>query len=192
MIKNNIQLRRAVARLHEIRQQISDIQDEYSGFELELLITPLNDEAEELETEIREFQQLRNLALKKAVLGPLKEPILLDNIGELLSKLRIAANLTQQEMADQLGWQQSNISRFENESYHSQTIGKIVEYASSLGIWLHVTPSLTEKVGEIIYRQETISASMGDTVSTSSVPLKHEASDHSFSYSLKGLVSESV
>jgi transcriptional regulator with XRE-family HTH domain len=76
----------------------------------------------------------------------LNKPILIDNISELLSKLRIAANLSQHEMADKLGWEQSNLSRFENENYNSQTISKIVEYVSALGVWLHITPSLTEEI----------------------------------------------
>jgi transcriptional regulator with XRE-family HTH domain len=166
MIKNNTQLMRALARLRAVRQQIEDFQNRFSGTELEILTIPLQDEAEELEAEISEYQALRELSLAEAVQGPLKEPTLLDNIGELLAKLRIAANFTQEELAIQLGWQQSNLSRFESENYHSQTIAKVVEYASSLGIWLHVTPSLTEKLPEVIYGELALTTT-GDIVSTS-------------------------
>jgi transcriptional regulator with XRE-family HTH domain len=166
MIKNNTQLTRAFARLRAVRQQIEDFQNRFSGTELKILTIPLQDEAEELEAEISEYQALCELSLEEAVQGPLKEPILLDNIGELLAKLRIAADFTQEELAIQLGWQQSNLSRFENENYHSQTMAKVVEYASSLGVWLHITPSLTEKLPEVNYGMLALTAK-SDIVSTS-------------------------
>lgn len=145
MIKSDAQLKRAEARLQEIREQIAYLEDRYAGMELQILKSPLVQEEQERESEIEEYQQLRQLSLEEAVEGPLREPVLLDNIGELLAKLRIAADFTQKELAERLGWHQSNLSRFESENYSSQTIAKVVEYAASLGVWLHISPSLTEK-----------------------------------------------
>ena len=148
MIKNNIQLKRATSRLREVRQQVKGLREQYVGIELENYTNPLVDEANELEGEIIAYQKLRELTLEQALRKTLKEPVLLDNIGELLAKLRIASGLTQEDLATKLGWQQSNLSRFESENYNSQTIAKIVEYASSLGVWLLVSPSLTENLPE--------------------------------------------
>ena len=159
MIKNHNQLRRASARLQGVRQQIEDLQDRFGGMELDILKIPLIQETQELETEIMEYRELLQLSLEEAVQGPLRESMLLENVGELLAKLRISSGLTQEELAARLGWQQPNLSRFESENYHSQTVARIVEYAGCLGIWLHISPSLTEEQTEVIYRSEKSSTS---------------------------------
>lgn len=151
MIKNDGQLKRAQTRLGNIAFEIEEVQKKYSKYEQELYIVPLQQEQEELNEEITEYLELRDLPFENAMQGTLKKSTLIDNIGELLSKLRIAAKLTQAQMAAKLGWEQSNLSRFESENYSSQTVSKIVEFASTLGVWLHVTPSLTEKPKEVTY-----------------------------------------
>ncbi len=145
MIKNQIQLRRAHERLSEIGREIQEYQNRYSGVELELYVLPLMDMEDELKEEINEFKSLCRLPFEEAISGPLNKPVLIYNIGELLAKIRIAAKLNQKQLAERLAWDQPNLSRFESENYSSQTISKIVEYASSLGIWLYVQPSITEK-----------------------------------------------
>jgi transcriptional regulator with XRE-family HTH domain len=149
MIKNDLQLKRAKTRLKDIRAEISEYQEEYTGIERDILIYPLMDEKRSILNDIEEFTALRNLPFEKAVVSTLNKPELIDNIGQLLAKLRIAAKLTQQEMAQRLGWDQPNVSRFESETYNSQTIAKVVEYAAALGIWLHVRPSMRENPVEI-------------------------------------------
>jgi transcriptional regulator with XRE-family HTH domain len=151
MIKNNIQLKQTLTRLQEVKQQIDELRNQYSGIELEILTTPLWQEIEDLRDQIEEYEELRDSSLEQAIRGRLRASILLDNVSELLTKLRIAASLTQEELANKLGWQQSNLSRFESESYHSQSIAKVVEYASALDVWLHITPSLAKKLPEVRY-----------------------------------------
>lgn len=167
MIKNKNQLKRAQVRFRFIQDQIEQYQSQYSGIDLELYVLPLMDEKDELLQEIMEYQELRDLSLEENVQGLLSEPIIIDNISELLAMLRIAAKLSQDEFANRLGWKQSNLSRFESENYSSQTVSKIVEFASALGIWLHVTPSLTEKISEFSYRKESQQIPRSGMVSTS-------------------------
>lgn len=165
MIKNDKQLKHAQARLKEVRREIDELERQYSGLQLDIFRTPLVQEKEKREEEIEEYLQLRELSLEEAVVGPLKKPTLLGNVGELLAKLRIAAGLTQQELAERLDWHQSNLSRFESEYYSGQTVAKIIEYATSLGVWLHITPSLTEGPLQVSYRQESIQGTLRDTTS---------------------------
>jgi transcriptional regulator with XRE-family HTH domain len=80
-------------------------------------------------------------------------------------------------MAELLGWEQSNLSRFENENYSSQTISKIVEFASALGIYLHVTPSLTEEPEQPQTQPKIGQINLEETTSTSSESLQFEKSD---------------
>ena len=146
MIKNSIQLKNAEKRLIEIQKEMYNNSLKYSGLELDLYNSGLAVEEEELLDQIIEYKKLVSLPFSDAIDLLFKKPVLIDNIGDLLAKLRIAAKLSQKDMAKRLGWEQSNLSRFESENYNSQTINKIVEYASSLGIWLHVRPSLTEEL----------------------------------------------
>jgi transcriptional regulator with XRE-family HTH domain len=157
MIKSIRQLIEAKRRLRDLRNEISEIDKIYSGIEREMFSVPYLQELEELEDEISEYEQLSDGTLREALRGLLRKPTLIDDIGQLLAKLRIAANLTQTELAERLGWQQANVSRFENENYHSQTVGKIVEYASSLGVWLYVVPEMTELSKNEKYERKTSS-----------------------------------
>jgi transcriptional regulator with XRE-family HTH domain len=144
MIKNENQLNRANERQEEILALLNEYQQEYDGIERDFLVLPLIDEVEEIRNEIEEYIQLRTLPFESAVSETLSKPTLIDDIGELLAKLRLAAKLTQTELSERLGWEQPNLSRFESDNYSSQTIGKTVEFASELGVRLYVIPSLSE------------------------------------------------
>ena len=144
IIKNIAQLKSALARKETIQRELEEY-DKIPDIQNEFYTTPLLIELRGLDEGIDEFNKLTAFPFEMAVEDVLNKPILIDNISELLAKLRIAAKLTQEEMAERLGWDQPNLSRFENENYNSQTLSKIIEYASNLGIWLHISPSLTEE-----------------------------------------------
>jgi len=151
MIKNDNQLRRAQTRLRRVVELIDEYSNKYFGIELDIYTLPLVDEEEELRKEIFLFQKLKELSFEDAIAGPLSEPVLIDNIGKVLTNLRIASKITQAEMANMLDWEQPNLSRFENENYSSQTIKKVVQYASTLGVYLNIFPSLEEIQEDIKY-----------------------------------------
>lgn len=144
MIKNDYQLDATKNRITDLRAQLDDAMRKFSGIELELIAGPIKDEIDKMLGNVQEYESLRDFGLDSAVVSLLGRPTLIDSIGQLLAKLRIAAGLTQEELAERLGWHQSNLSRFESTNYSSQTVPKIVEYASSLDVWLHVVPSLAE------------------------------------------------
>lgn len=147
MIKNDVQLKNSIELLQKIDQNIKEItKDPPSLFPKDFLLEPYLQQYKAVESEIKEYYLLRSIDLKLAVSSALDYPVLLENAGELLAKLRIASKLTQAEMANKLGWEQSNVSRFESENYSGQTISKIIEYANALGIWLHIRPSLNEEI----------------------------------------------
>jgi transcriptional regulator with XRE-family HTH domain len=161
MIKNELQLRQAQNRYNEILKTIEDLEERYSGTRLRIMKSGFVEELTERREEIREYRQLRRLDLEAAIQGPLSEkPALLDNINEFLTKLRIAAGVTQEEIAERLGWHQPNVSRFESEDYGGQTISKVVEYADSLGVWLYIAPSLAGPPPKIAHQREVKSPSI--------------------------------
>jgi transcriptional regulator with XRE-family HTH domain len=151
MIKNDTQAKRTRSRLKRIREELKRLEEKYRGVELEFWAESLREDAAKLQEENREYELLKVVPFQVAVEGILQEPILLENVSELLTKLRIAAKKTQKEMAEELGWQQSNLSRFESEEYSSQTIGKISEYIEALNVWLYLTPALAEHPPRITY-----------------------------------------
>jgi transcriptional regulator with XRE-family HTH domain len=154
MIKNNAQLKSAERTLESIRLSINEYRGKYSDAELDFYVGPMEIEVEELESQIEEYRRLIELPFEQAVKQI--NPILLDNISEVLAKIRISAKLTQAEMAERLGWEQANLSRFENENYTSQTISKIIEFASSIGVWLHIIPTLTEELNTIAFETQPL------------------------------------
>jgi len=142
MIRNDGQALRTRRRIAQIRHEIRGLESEYSGDELDFWASQLRDEEIQLKSELNEYYQLKKMSLEDAVTSILQTPTLLENVGDLLAKLRIAANLTQEEMAKRLGWRQPNLSRFENENYCSQSVNKVSEFAGSLGVQLLVVPGI--------------------------------------------------
>lgn len=146
MIKNDTQLSSTLKRISDLRDEVRALNAQYSEPESHLFTHGLEQEIEELEQRVREYTALRDAHFDLAVEWILRRPVLIERTGELLAKLRIAAGVTQEDLAERLGWHQSNLSRFESENYSAQTVSKIVEYASALGVWLQIFPTLTEKV----------------------------------------------
>ena len=187
MIRNNSQLARAQEILQRYQIQIQGIQEKYSGVELEMLALPIQEEAVRLENEIQEYELLNTLPFENAVNGILKKPVILEQISDLLTKLRIAAGLSQEELASSMGWKQSNISRFENPNYNSHTIAKVIEYAFNLGIQFKVFPTLVEssdlsfETSNIKYEIAKSKDPNEDQVTTESTPLLNEDETESLS-----------
>ena len=155
MIKNDRQLSQIEQRCTELRGSITNLRENHSGFQLRAMLGGFESELAERREEIREYKQLLRLSLEEAIEGPLsRRPMLLGNINEFLAKLRIAAGLTQEEMADRLGWHQPNVSRFESENYGGQTIAKVVEYASALDVWLYTAASPSERPPVITWQTD--------------------------------------
>ena len=152
MIKNDIQMKRVLARINQLLEEISDLELGPAGPETDFFVSHLQKELESLRAGVRQYDSLRTQPFGVAIDTELREPVLLENVGSLLAKLRIASKLSQAEMAEKLGWHQSNLSRFESDNYSSQTLSKISQYVSALGVWLQVVPSLTERPAELTYR----------------------------------------
>lgn len=155
MIKDSRQLDFARRTIRELQEEIKNVKEKYEEHEWEFFIDGPARQIQKLEGEIEEYVGLSSESLEQAVNGRLKKPLLLEEIGELLAKIRIAAGLTQAETAARLGWQQSNLSRFENEDYQSQTIAKIAEYLDEFGVWLYLVPELEELDNDIYYQKST-------------------------------------
>ena len=164
MIKNKNQLVKAQQLLREARTEINEVGNQYSGTEKEILLIPLERERDRLVSEIEEYNDITDNSLETLVAKILSKPVTIGNIGPLLTKLRMASDLTQAELAKKIGWEQANLSRFEGENYSSQTVAKIVQYASALGVYIHVSPSLSEQPAELEEVGPEIESILADSI----------------------------
>jgi transcriptional regulator with XRE-family HTH domain len=155
MIKNNHQLLRTQNFLEDIEHQIEKYRSGLDPNLFDLIVLPLLQQKEKLESEIREYELLLSLDFEAAINGPLSDPIPLENISELLSKLRLTAKLTQSNLAKRLDWEQANVSRFESENYNSHTVSKLIEYSNALGVKFYIVPTLAEEIHNLaIYKAD--------------------------------------
>lgn len=151
MIRNEQQLTQAKSLLSELTEQIRRIREEGSPEEKQFLLKPIIQQKNKTEAEVEEFESLTSHGLATALRTTLRKPHLLDNLIELLVKLRIASGISQEELAHLTGWQQPNVSRFESRTSPNHTILKALEYASALGVHIHVRPSLKEDTTELSF-----------------------------------------
>ena len=82
----------------------------------------------QLKQEIAEYEQLKSGKISTFVLGSL------DDIPTTLIKARIAAGLTQKELADEIGVQEQQIQRYEASHYSSASFDRLRSIASALKI----------------------------------------------------------
>lgn len=90
----------------------------------------LKSQLEDLKRELREYQALRSGR---------RRMIMLDSIADLpktLIQARIAAGLSQEELASRLGLKPQQVQRYEANEYSSASMARINEIVSALGIKL--------------------------------------------------------
>lgn len=160
MIRNSMQSTNVKSRIEKLKKEINTLIHEFKGNELQAYVVPIANEIRELERQISRYEKITSGTLVDAVRYLQDSPTPIANIGELMTCLRIANKLTQEQMAAKLGWHQSNLSRFESENYSAQTIKNVVEYAGALGISLKVVPHvpITLNAGTSLYKtfRETV------------------------------------
>jgi ribosome-binding protein aMBF1 (putative translation factor) len=88
----------------------------------------IRSQLQDLERELREYETLRSG--QESVLT-------LDSFAELplaLVKARIAAGLTQKDLADRLGLKEQQIQRYESTGYASASVSRLQQVIDALGI----------------------------------------------------------
>jgi transcriptional regulator with XRE-family HTH domain len=83
----------------------------------------------QLKEEVQSYERLKR--------GEFEELINLRGIGHLLICLRIAQDMTQRELADKLGINESQVSRDERNEYHGITLDRASKLLEVLGVRLY-------------------------------------------------------
>jgi len=138
MIKNDRQLKRSEKKLSELKSLLNDLKAHHSG--KALLFYSAGPEAmiQQIEKEIQEYRSLKEKDLYDVIeeIGDVS----LEDIGPVIAKLRIAAGLSQKELAQLLHTKQSNISRLENGRYNSHSLPQLANTGRVLGIDFAICP----------------------------------------------------
>lgn len=132
MIRNDRQfsiMRARAARLEELNKQLEARRpEEPREGRLELELATVRGELERINMQLKEYEGLRSGQL--AVTGVQS----LEDLPRALIQARIAAGLSQRELAERLGIKEQQIQRYEATNYESASLTRLQEIARALGI----------------------------------------------------------
>lgn len=113
------------------------------------MIDGIKFQIKELETELANYEDLKNNS-KNIVIHDLSE------LPTLLIKVRIAKNLTQEELANLLGMKYQQIQRYESQNYGSISMDKLLKIIKTLGMTLK--QDIQVELKDSLENQELISS----------------------------------
>lgn len=126
MIQNQLQYRVTKARLQEFQlAKIQLGQDNIRGKALEVRHKALNSLIEELEAELHSFDSLKSQGIPSTLQH-------LEQLPEDLIKARIAAGLTQAELAKSLHLKPQQIQRYEATHYATASLARVLAVAKAI------------------------------------------------------------
>ena len=133
MIRNEAEYQEAVKRLKEERARYDAHEQELVRMglkvdEVKRAMDPLRSFNLQLEEEVEAYERL-----KRGDLGELDN---LHGLGRTLVALRIALGLTQRQLAERLGVNESQVSRDERNEYQGITVDRASRILDALGVTL--------------------------------------------------------
>lgn len=167
MIKNEREYRITKAQAAKFEHALSQLSGSGEGSNLHPLVQKAQRDAvqsqlDELKDELEEFELLRSGGCSVLSLGSLEE------LPKALIRARIAAGLTQRELAERLGLKEQQIQRYEATEYASADLARVNEVARALGVrvredvFLNTSQPLSEELLDRLKDlvQRTVSAYM--------------------------------
>ena len=86
----------------------------------------VNEEIRQLKRQLKEYEEIKTGKRK------LSDLELVETVPELLVKWRIACNLTQKQLAKQLGMHENQLQRYENTNYAGASLATVLQVAKVL------------------------------------------------------------
>jgi transcriptional regulator with XRE-family HTH domain len=145
MIRNERQYRTTLRQ----RQMLADALEELTGHSISLAAVPsspstgdhaaqvaelqrasLVGQLAELDTQVREYEQLRSGQFTVARVSSLSE------LPDALVRARIAAGLSQRDLAARLGMKEQQVQRYESDGYAGASLNRLREVMEALGVEL--------------------------------------------------------
>ncbi|NQT13581.1 MAG: helix-turn-helix domain-containing protein [Planctomycetes bacterium] len=142
MLRTESEYRQAVERLKVQHERNEQQRADYvaSGLtteEVERAMAPLLSFNLELREEIEDYERLKR--------GQFDEIVNLRGIGVLLVRLRIAAGLSQKELAERLKVDPSQVSRDERNDYHGVALDRACRVLEALGADIRSVVEIDER-----------------------------------------------
>ena len=136
MIRNENEYREAVTRLGDEQKRIEAQKAQLEKMRLspedvKRAIDPIQSFHLQLQEEVESYQRLKR--------GEFGEIWNLQGLGQLLISARIARGLTQRQLAEKLGVNESQVSRDERNEYHGVTLDRAARILELLGVELRTT-----------------------------------------------------
>ncbi|HEY2290813.1 MAG TPA: helix-turn-helix transcriptional regulator [Thermoanaerobaculia bacterium] len=133
MIKNEREYRITMAQANKFEQALSQLDTPQAPTGLHPLIQraqrdALQSQLDELREQIAEYESLKSGQQAVISLNSLEE------LPQALIRARIAAGLTQRELAERMGLKEQQIQRYEATEYASADFTRINEVARALGL----------------------------------------------------------
>ncbi|WP_334310765.1 helix-turn-helix transcriptional regulator [Anabaenopsis arnoldii] len=135
MIKNEQQYQNSLAWLQRFEQSIAELDDneqlKAEPKRWKLHRDSYQSQVDELKSEITEYERLINCDTSK----PLKIQVdSLNKLPDALIKVRLAAKITQRELADRLGIAEQRVKEYEDTDYQCASFVEILEVSTALGV----------------------------------------------------------
>jgi ribosome-binding protein aMBF1 (putative translation factor) len=134
VIANNLQYRitRSAARDFEEALERLDVTESHRSPEArELMRAAMDSQLTELREQLAEYDALREGKLEVLELDSLEQ------LPEALIRARIAAGLTQKQLAARLDMREQQLQRYEATRYSGATLSRIQAIADALGVRIH-------------------------------------------------------
>ncbi|MBL9118528.1 MAG: helix-turn-helix transcriptional regulator [Phycisphaerae bacterium] len=133
MIRNETEYQQAVARIDAERRRLAEhiaawLRQGYTAEQVEKLREPLESFHRQFAEEVESYERLKR--------GQFSEFENLHGLGQILIGLRIARGMTQRQLAEQLGVNESMVSRDERNEYHGITVERAMRVLDALGVRL--------------------------------------------------------
>jgi HTH-type transcriptional regulator / antitoxin HipB len=131
MIQNERQYKITQTKLREFEQELANLDPQDPNLHPRQVVgwtNSYNLTIRQLKQELAEYEQLKSGNILTFVLGSLND------IPTTLIKARIAAGLTQKELADRIGVREQQIQRYEASLYNSASFERLREIATALNI----------------------------------------------------------
>jgi HTH-type transcriptional regulator / antitoxin HipB len=131
MIQNERQYRITHTKLREFEQELAAINPQDPNLHPRQIVgwmNSLNLTIRQLKQEIVEYEQLKSGNRSTFILNSLSD------LPTVLIEARIAAGMTQKDLAEKIGIQEQQIQRYEANHYSSTSFGRLRAIASALRI----------------------------------------------------------
>jgi HTH-type transcriptional regulator / antitoxin HipB len=131
MIQNERQYRITQTKLREFEQELAAIDPQDPNLHPRQIVgwtNSYNLTIRQLKQELTEYEQLKSGNILTFVLGSLND------LPTTLIKARIAAGMTQKELAEKIGIQEQQIQRYEASHYKSANFDRLQAIATALKI----------------------------------------------------------